>query len=815
VTRLILRKTTGGLFCTALALSLGLYCTTTPVMAQLASQILAPDGKTIPITGRNASRGEDAFILYTPAFGKETRTNPHGVEVVAVPASPKTATDVKPTNGATVYQVVQVTRAAECSSQKSALTCGSAAIPPNGIVLSATGARRDWPQKLQPGNTFTLLESWTQNKSVHLNVVNPSPQNNPPGSGFPGYRASNQIVLYNNAYGRPTTGTNEFGFEVTVRNGIVTAQEGSDSAIPNDGFVLSGHGKGRSWLINNTPPGTHVNVVFNPNGRDGTLNTAIDFDTYLYQFNQRWAESPCAAGAWNATNTMDAACAAIREKKDAATRLYQSQNSAQNQALNPSEFPNLIQNPVIATAPKPPSDPVDTRSAINLLNEALESLNHRTWISYSPFPAQSIRGAWHRPVERSAESIGKTLDRLQAAGLNAVFLETFFHGSTIFPSQTFQSYQLPLEGTDFDGVDLLKLWVDEAHKRHMQLHVWFQTFYGGARAYSPPGPILARYPDWANIQYSALVPVQAPVPAHPVDAIGAAVAQAEAPPTVMKAPDKPVPSTLETGGYFLDPANPNVQAFLMKLADEIVTRYPVDGFQLDYIRYPASFPADRFSYRKTTWGYTNVARAAFKDRYGIDPADIDPKVPAMANLWLAWADFKTQQVNHFVDRITHELHRRRPGLRISAAIFPDANSALTLKHQDWKTWGRNGWLDFYAPMTLTSALKVIEHDTKNMARATENKIPVTAGIFGPFNDNSADQVLSQLNTARQAGAQGYVLFDTAHLTQRMLEALQVVQTAPPVTTATIPAAVPSVLNSADKNGKNASGKAKKRHWWNW
>ena len=791
-------RTMGGLFCTALALSVSLNVMTLPVRAQLASQVITADGKTVAVTGRNASRGEDAMILYTPAFGKETRTNPHGVEVIAVPVTPKTGTSSTTPLSAdgTIYQVVQVTRAAECS-QKSALICGSAAIPPNGIVLSATGARRDWPQKLQPGDTFTLLESWAQEKAVHIDVVNPSPQNNPSGSGFPGFRASNQIILYNSSYGRPNTGTNEFGFEVTVRNGIVVAQEGSDSTIPADGFVLSGHGKGRTWLINNTPPGAHVNVAFNPDGHGGTLNTSIDFDTYLYQFNQRWAESPCAAGAWNATNTMDAACATIRDKKDAAIRLFQSQSQGQL--------------PLVSTPAQSKSDPAGLKPAIALLNEALEGLNHRTWISYSPFPAQSIRGAWHRPVEKTADAIGKTLDRLQTAGLNTVFLETFFHGSTIFPSQTYQAYQLPVENPDFAGIDLLKLWVEEAHKRHMQLHVWFQTFYGGARAYSPPGPILAHYPTWANVQYSALVPteVSLPAPVRPVDLIGAAAVQAEPPVTVMKAPEKPMPSTLETGGYFLDPANPEVQTFLLKLADEIVTRYPVDGFQLDYIRYPASFPSDRFSFRKTTWGYTDVARAAFKSHYGIDPVDIDPKVPTMANLWLAWADFKTQQVNHFVDRVTHELHRRRSDLRISAAIFPDANSALTLKHQDWKTWGRNGWLDFYAPMTLTSALKVIEHDTKGMARATENKIPVTAGIFGPFNDNSADQVLSQLNTARQAGAQGYVLFDTAHLTHRMLEALQVVQTRPPITTATTPRAP---INN--KNEDVPPQKTKKHHWWN-
>lgn len=622
----------------------------------------------------------------------------------------------------------------------------------------------------------------TRQKTVRIDVINPTLKNNPVGSGFPGFRASNQIILYNAGYGRPNTGTNEFGFEVTVRNGIVTAQEGSDSAIPPDGFVLSGHGRGRAWLIENAPLGAHIAVTPDAPGPDGVpvsgaLTSTIDLNTYVYQFDRRWAESPCSASAWSTTPSVDPLCAAIRKKKEDAVRMVQDG--------------------------RPESD------AIALLEETMDSLNRRTWLSYTPFPTQSIRGVWHRPVEKTAEDIGRRLDKLKAVGLNAVFLETFFHGYTIFPSQTYQAYGLPAENPQFAGADLLKLWVDEAHRRGMQVHVWFQVFYAGSRAYKPPGPILAKYPAWANVQYSALVrtptlpsPSEQPTPTQGNDPNAT-------PPIVLKAPDKPVPSTLETGGYFIDPVNPDAQAFLLKLADEIVRRYPVDGFQLDYIRYPASFPADRFSYRKTTWGYTDIARSLFKAQYGVDPADIDPKDPAMATLWMAWSDFKTQQVNRFVERITSELHRLRRDLRISAAIFPDVDSALKLKHQDWATWGRKRWIDFYAPMTLTSALKVIERDTQAVARATSRQVPVNAGIFGPFNNNTADQVLSQLNTAKQAGAQGYILFDTAHLSARTMDALETVQETPRPSSLA-PALAPAQVQSPEE----PPAKIKKRHWWN-
>jgi uncharacterized lipoprotein YddW (UPF0748 family) len=330
----------------------------------------------------------------------------------------------------------------------------------------------------------------------------------------------------------------------------------------------------------------------------------------------------------------------------------------------------------------------------------------------------------------------------------------------------------------------------------------------------PPGPALSKYPSWANVQFAALkrIPVTpspdaANSPPNSVLKTSSALplaVEGDNTPTayVYQTPSKPVPSNLELGAYFFDPANPQVQDFVDKLALEIVNRYDIDGFQLDYIRYPASFPADRFSFRRTTWGYTDLARTAFKNQYGIDPAEIDPKNPAQANLWIAWGQFKTQQVTHFVDRVTHDIHKAKPHLKISAAVFPNADSALTLKHQDWAAWGRNGWIDFFAPMTLTSALKVIDNDTRTVVQATQNRVPVFSGIFGPFNDNTADLLLNQVDTARKAGAQGFVLFDTAHLTGRMLEALHAMQTPHEVPGPTAPPAS-SNANSGTKPSGNA------------
>lgn len=671
-----------------------------PMWAQATVNLVDASGAVLAVTGKNASRGDDTLILYDVNYGPTTRTNPYGVELIAVPAGIKT----------NQYKVQAITSIWECQKQADESLCGNAVIPADGIVLSAAGNKRQpLLDHFRPGDTFELKQEWFQRTTAVVDAVNPSPLTNPKGSGFPGYRGGNQLVLYDAGYGATTTGTNEFGYEVTVRNGIVTDHEGSNSSIPSDGFVLSGHGRGKNWLIGNVPIGARVDL---PEGAR-EVTSRVDFETYEYQLNRKLAESPCKSPE---KSRKIGTCHMVERARHDAEKLY-----AEGQA----------------------------DAATGLMTQALEDLNRFIWTQYPAFPASAIKAAWHRPVEKNAAEVGQTLERLKKAGLNTVFLETYFHGYTIFPSETYRAYGLPAQNPKFAGVDLLKIWVSEAHARGMQVHPWFQTFYAGTNAYLPPGPILAKYPEWTNVQYSSLD-------------------------LSKRAQVKLTSSTLELGGYFLDPANPEVQNFLTQLAEEIVTRYEVDGLQLDYIRYPASFPSDRFSYHKTTWGYTPIARAEFQAQYGIDPIDLDPRKDTV--LWQDWGNYKAANVNRFVQRVSARLHQLRPNLKVSAAIFPEQEAALAQKHQDWRLWANSGWVDFLAPMTLTSAVKVVERDTDYVLKTVNYKVPVYAGVFGPFNNNTAETLLEQIDAARKAGAGGFSIFDTAHLTGRMLQALQAAQT---------------------------------------
>jgi hypothetical protein len=75
-------------------------------------------------------------------------------------------------------------------------------------------------------------------------------------SGTNIYRSTNALVEYTPAFGA-TTGTNQYGYEAAVVNGVVTqAVDGvGNMAIPSNGYVLSGHGTSRTWLRANAPVG--------------------------------------------------------------------------------------------------------------------------------------------------------------------------------------------------------------------------------------------------------------------------------------------------------------------------------------------------------------------------------------------------------------------------------------------------------------------------------------------------------------------------------------------------------------------------------
>lgn len=552
--------------------------------------------------------------------------------------------------------------------------------------------------KIQAQDITSSTEIIFSQKVYPINAIDPTMVTNTVASFYPGLRGSNQMVVYTPAFGL-RTGTNEFGTEAIVDGNIVTSISGADSIIPSDGLVISGHGSAKKWMNENVILGSKVYV----NKDAKTLTVYVTSDSFLYGAKQKISEAQDMLG-------------------------YYKQLSY----LYDSKKPYLYIEKANDYLDKAQRDPKDVQKysslAIQAANKALSNS--------LPFDKNEFKGIWIRPTETTPEAIIDSIEKIQQSGIDNILLETYFHGKTIFPSKTMDNYQFLNQNEKFVGFDPLKVWVEEAHKRNMKVHIWFETFYVGNDnpAYYSKS-ILGVNPDWGNKTK------------RDFDSLNA------------------VPSLSEHGGYFLDPANPDVQEFLQDLLTEIIQTYHPDGINLDYIRYPQSISSKYSGYDLSNWGYTEYARQEFKKLYCKDPIEITPEDP----LWSTWCRYRQDKITAFVLRISNLTKQNRTML--STVIFPDRQKALEVKQQDWKTWSVLGYVDAFTPLLLTCDAKTASVMMQDVMKNKCKNTNLYAGLFITFMDGSSEDLIRQIHEARKIGAKGIILFDYAHLKEKYVDTL--------------------------------------------
>ncbi len=542
---------------------------------------------------------------------------------------------------------------------------------------------------------FSRNEVIFSNSSLPINVIDPNPKNNLYGSIFPGGRGSNQLVIYTPEFG-DRTNTNEYGTEAIVQKNTITMLSGANSFIPPDGIVISGHGTAKAWMNKNITVGTKVYIDKN------TLYAYTTSESYMFEAENK-----------------------IKKAKDMLD-YYKGKVPGYN-----AKTPNNHITDAQTFLKKAKKDTEDQNHVKKYSKLALDEANEAI-ISALPYMPNELKGIWIRPTETSQSQIISTLNKMKDTGIDNVFLETFYHGKTIFPSQTMKEYGFIVQNEQFNMFDPLKIWVQEAHKRNMKIHIWFQSFYVGN---IPPSQnsksILAVHPEWGNKIKSEYLS------------------------------KTPTSSKSEHNGYFLDPANPEVQDFLLKLLDEIIVSYCPDGINLDYIRYPQSIS----KYETGSWGYTEFARKDFLDMYKVDPVDIKYS----DNLWKNWENYRREKITNFVAKVG--TLGRQKNVYISTVIFPDVENALNTKQQDWRTWSKRDFVDGFTPLFLTYDPKMVSTMMNDVMKIKGGKTNIYAGIFVTFMGGSNEDLVRQIHETRKLKADGVILFDYAHTQGQYAETL--------------------------------------------
>ena len=531
-----------------------------------------------------------------------------------------------------------------------------------------------------------------------IDVVDPVASTNWKGLNYPGLRGANQLVIYSPSFGMRTN-TNEFGTEAIVVGDTVVSLSGADSLIPANGFVISGHGSAKKWINENIMVGSKISLDLEKK----IITSYVTSDTFLFTAKEKIKEVQNIMTYYSQTCTdynSKRTEQSLSKAKDFVSKAQRNSEDSQKYSSRAIEYANMAMSTVV------------------------------------PYKQDELKGIWIRPTYYDQESIEKVLDNLANAGINNVFIETYYHGKTIFPSNTMEKYGFIKQYEDFVGFDPLRIWITEAHKRGIKVHIWFQTFYAGNKPpETNPEYILAKRPEWANYQKK----------------------NADS--------ETLVYSVSEHNGYFIDPANPEVQNFLYELLCEIITRYKPDGINLDYIRYPQSLSANYSNYDMSNWGYTRFAREEFQKVYGIDPIELRPTDA----LWNYWRFYRCSKVTNFVKRASALC--RSNNVLLTAVIFPNRTAAMDTKLQDWKNWSINNFVDGFTALFLTcddkTASSLMEEVLRNKSASTK----LYAGLFVTFMNGSNSDLVKQIHASRKYALNGMILFDYAHLNDNYINTL--------------------------------------------
>ncbi len=273
---------------------------------------------------------------------------------------------------------------------------------------------------------------------------------------------------------------------------------------------------------------------------------------------------------------------------------------------------------------------------------------------------------------KSEASIKRLVTDARALGINTLVVQVSRRfdclcNRSIFP----RAEQANLAPPPFDALDTV---LEEAHRVGIQVHAWVNSTVLWSLA-APPA-------DQAH-------PYLAHGPRAPgTDSWLARDRSGRVAPGVVR---------------FIDPGHPDATRFLVEGVLSIVRNYPVDGINLDYIRYPDA-PGSVQPY-----GYSRAAL----DRYRAETSTTGRPL-ADDPVWTAW---RARQVTQLVRRVTIETQALAPAVRISvnAIVYggvqgsDDAAWERTEAHrtvlQEWRSWLADGAVDAVFPMNYKNGSK--------------------------------------------------------------------------------------------------------------
>ena len=649
---------------------------TIPVLPQMYFKITNSQfstGLIVPIDNKNTGRGSGQVIYYDSAFGSSTGTNPWGMEITVVDG--------------------KITHVASIEYKDGVFVDNNSAIPQGGYVLSVQSDSPFFSKLNGYVNVGDGIDISLNNLKIYnagrtsYNAYNPKTrEDNPAGwddsnnAPYPGFRGADQLIIYDSSYGS-TTGTNQWGYEVTVNSSNkIIKTGGNNSSIPQGGYVLSGHGVMADWLKANAFLGADVKID-KDNRQVLIILTPMSYVSKANILIGNAKESLAASKG----QFLDVPYKTIEQYIDDAT----------------AKIKNV-------------QDCIEARDYEGMAGAVADIENLTDKAGYANYESKKVdnRSVWIRPKETSESQVAANLDKLKAMNINTIYLETWWGGYTIFPTDNGITEQNPM----YKGFDVLKAYLDEGHKRGMEIHCWVENFFIGDSATNNGGPVVAKKPEWLLLS--------------------------------RKGDNYQYVDMYNVNYYFANPALPEARDFVMSIYTELVKKYNIDGLQLDYVRYPDAGDGTN------DYGYDTYTRDLFKKAEGVDPINVFPGDP----LWNTWCQFRANIINTFVYRVVSEVKALKPSVKISADVWPDYADGPTTLMQEPKDWVSKGYIGSIIPMSYSEDIQSAANDTINTLSFANGHAYVTVGL-STCSGYDVGTTVGQTGAAYKSGADGTGMFE--------------------------------------------------------
>lgn len=342
-------------------------------------------------------------------------------------------------------------------------------------------------------------------------------------------------------------------------------------------------------------------------------------------------------------------------------------------------------------------------------------------------PAE-LRGVWLTNVDSevlfSRQNLAEGIDQLVDCGFNTLYPTVWNGGFTLFPSAIAESVlgekqrlhpgltRSPREAAQ-DNRDMLVECIELAHAKKLRVVPWFEYGFFARRGNS----LRARQPLWFTHQRDGT-------------------------------------QTDKHGMEWLNPFRPEVQEFYLALIADLMSRYPVDGFQIDdHFGLPTEFGYDPY----TTQRY----RAETGKSAPSDPRERD---------WMRW---RADKITDFVTQVAQTVKQHRPQATFSVSPNPPVFSYENFL-QDWSRWLTAASVDEVVIQTYRwNLMSFVNELQKPAIRSLQPQVSINIGVLAGLRNRPMPLPIlkQQCQAVRANGYAGMAFFFYETLWQPAEESL--------------------------------------------